>query len=172
MNCLEEYIRDHKSLFDEEPAAGHFERLQKKGTRTATSSRQLNIALRWGISVAASIVLLLSAGLIWQNSTTQNGLMVCENAADMKICYLNKMNVVAGQIEALLMDFDQWDRQEVMNDVQDIIASADSGFENELPEELPDDLAKELLSNYYRQNLEGLEMIVNSIMNYELGITN
>ena len=30
MNRLEEYIRHNKSLFDEEPSAGHFERLQRK----------------------------------------------------------------------------------------------------------------------------------------------
>ena len=166
MNRLEEYIRNHKNLFDEEPATGHFERLQQKMT---SSQQAQNLTakrmLRWTISIAASIAILLSAGLIWHNSVKPNGTLVCENAPDMKICYLNKMNVVASQIENLIMDFDQWDRQEIMTDVQNIIASADGDFESELPEELSDHVAKAILADFYRQNLEGLEMIVNSIIN-------
>ena len=172
MNRLEEYIRDHKSLFEEEPATGHFERLQEKMTcelrQTVMPSQRLSAAFRWGISIAASIAILFAAGIVWQNATKQNGTMVCENAIDMKVCYLDKMYVVVSQIEELIRDYDYWDQQEVMNDVLNIIASADSDFESELPEELPDDVAKAILADYYRQNLEGLEMIVNSIMNYEL----
>jgi len=159
MNRLEEYIRDHKSLFDEEPAAGHFERLQQKMTR----QRGKMIALRWSISIAASIAILLTAGMIWQYVAKQNRMLICENAADMKVCYLHRMNVVAGQIEELIQDFDPWDQQQVMNDVQDIIATTDSGFESEIPGELPDDVAKAILSEYYRQNLKSLEMIEQTI---------
>ena len=169
MNRLEEYIRNHKSLFEEEPAAGHFERLQQKKSAVGTKLHlvQKSNFLRRGISIAASIAIILSANLIWQNSVKQNGTLVCENATDLKICYLDKMNIVAGQIEALIRDFDQWDRQEIMNDVQNIIASADSDFESELPEELPDNVAKAILSDYYRQNLEGLEMIERRVKNEE-----
>ena len=160
MNRLEEYIRDHKNLFDEEPATGHFERLQQKMTRKPAKT----IALRWSISIAASIAILLSAGIMWQNSSKQNGTMICENAIDLRICYLDKMNVVANQIEMLIRDFDFWEQQEVMNDVQNIIISVDNDFESELPEELPDHIAKEILADYYRQNLEGLEMIAQLVV--------
>ena len=158
MNRLEEFISNNKSLFDEEPATGHFERLQKKIDRKSGRI----IALRWGLSIAASIAVLLT---VWQYVEKQNGMEVCENATDLKFCYLDRIDVVANQIETLISDFDQWDRLEIMNDVQNIIDAVNSDFESELPEELPDDLAKAILADYYRKNLEGLEMIVKAIRN-------
>ena len=173
MNRLEEFISNHKSLFDEEPAAGHFERLQQKmNSRDVACRVSINApkdaahqittvrALWWAISIAASIAILLT---IWQYAENQNGNLMCEKATDLKICYLDRMEAVAGQIEALISDFDQWDRQEVMNDVKNIIDAVHSGFESELPEELSEDMAKAFLADYYRHNLEGLEMIVKAI---------
>jgi len=153
MNRLEEFISNHKNLFDVEPPTGHFERLQEK--MNPKSGRI--IALRWGLSIAASIAVVLS---VWQYTAKQNGMMICENATDMKICYLDRMNEVASQIELLIRDFDQWDRQDVMNDVQNIIDTVKDDFESEIPEEVPDDVAKAILADYYRQNLESLEMIL------------
>jgi len=158
MNSLEQYISEYKSLFEEEPATGHFERFQEKMNRKSAKI----ITLRWGISIAASIAIVLS---VWQYIEKQNEMMVCENAADMKTCYLDRMDVVASQIETLIRDFDQWDKQDVMNDVQNIIDAVNGDFESEIPEELPGDMAKAILSDYYRQNLEGLEMIMKSITN-------
>ena len=161
MDNLEKYICDHKSLFDEEPTAGHFERFQKK-----INHNKLKItSLRWSISIAATIAISFSAGIVWQKSVKQNELTSCENASDMKICYLEKMNIVAVQIEEIIKDFDQWNRQDVLNDVQNIIDSVNDDFESEIPEELPDDVIKAILSDYYQKNLEGLEMIVESISN-------
>ncbi|MDR1171655.1 MAG: hypothetical protein LBL24_04290 [Bacteroidales bacterium] len=156
MNRLEQYIRDNKSRFDEEPAAGHFERWQQKTDRKPGRI----VALRWSVSIAASIAILLSAGIIRQYAGKQAHMMaMCENAHDMKVCYLNRMNVVADRIEELTRDLDQWDQQQVMTDVHNIIDAAGSGFENEIPEELPDEKTRSILSDYYRQNLESLEMI-------------
>ena len=161
MNSLEKYISDNKSLFDEEPAAGHFERLQQK----ITHRQGKIIALRWSASIAASIAILLSVGIILMNTGKQNEILLCENVSDMKICYLDRMYEVAGQIEELVMDFDPWIQQEVLSDVQSVIDEVKDDFESEIPEELPTDKAKEILSDYYRQNLESLEMIVESIKN-------
>ena len=161
MNSLEQYISENKSLFDEEPEAGHFERLQQKMNRRNGKV----IALRWSMSIAASIAILLTAGVLWHNSGQPGGILLCENVSDMKICYLDRMYEVAGQIEKLVVDFDQWDRQELLNDVQNIIDAVSDDFESEIPEELPDDRAKAILSDYYRQNLESLEIIVQTITN-------
>ena len=161
MSYLEQYIRDHKNLLDEEPATGHFERLQQKMTRRHGKI----IALRLSISIAASIFLLFSAGIVWKNSGKQDRIILCENVSDIKICYLDRMYEVAGRIEELVVDFDQWDRQELLNDVQNIIDAVSDDFESEIPEELPDDRAKAILSDYYRQNLESLEIIVQTITN-------
>jgi len=160
MDRLEEYIRNHKNLFDEEPEAGHFERLQQKMNRKPAKT----IALRWSVSVAASIAILFSAGLIWQYVAKQNELN-CENVADMKICYLDKMNIIVNQIEGLIKDFDPWDQLEVMNEVQNIIDAVNYDIDIDLPEELPEEWAREILADYYRHNLEGLEMIVELVTN-------
>jgi hypothetical protein len=155
MNELEKYIGDRKSQFDEEPSAGHFERMQQKIDR---KSKRI-IILRRSISIAASIAIILSMSFVlWQHKENQNDKQViCENGIDMKSCYLNKMNVVAGRIEILSRNLDSWDRQQVMSDVQNIIDIAGSDFESEIPKELPEHETKLILSDYYRQNLEGLK---------------
>jgi len=160
MNGLEEYIRNHKSLFDEEPETEHFERLQQKMNRKSGRI----IALRRMISIAASVAILLSTGMVWHYFAKQTNILVCENVSDMKVCYLDRMNDVASRIETLISDFDPWDRQDIMNDVQNIVETAGE-FENEIPEELPNDVTKSILSDFYRHNLESLEMIAQSIKN-------
>ena len=120
--------------------------------------------LRWSVSIAASVTLLILAGIMWQYTGKQESMMtICDNSGDIKSCYLDKMNAVANRIEKLAMNLDQWNRQQVMTDVQNIIDAAGSDFESEIPEELPDNKAKLILSDYYRKNLEGLEMIAQRI---------
>jgi len=160
MNRLEQYIRENKSRFDQEPATDHFERLQQKISRKSGKI----VPLRWIVSVAASIAILLAAGMLWNISEKRNSIVLCENVSDMKVCYLDKMYRVADRVERLIMDFDQWDRQEVLMAVQNIIDAVNDDFESEIPEELPDNRAKAILSDHYRKYLESLEMIAVSIM--------
>jgi len=158
MNSLEKYIKDNKGQFDEEPAKGHFERLQQKMTRRSSEKRIA--AIRWGMSIAASIAILFIAGAIFlRTDTTQEQFVVCETSSDMKICYMEKITVLASRIEELVVDFDYWDRQEVMGDVLYIIETVSGDFDSEIAEEVPEAMAKEILSEFYRQNLEGMEMI-------------
>ena len=160
MNSIEKYISDRKNQFEEEPPEGHFERMQQKMNRKSKRT----IVLRWCISFAASIAAIIIAGVFWLNTGKQyDSLTLCENAIDMKLCYLDKMNEVANQIEILTESFDSWDRQQVMIDVQNIIDDVDSGFESEIPEELSAKETKLILSDYYRQNLESLEMIAEEL---------
>ena len=160
MNKLEQYICDHKSLLEEEPATGHFERLQRKMNRKS----QRTIVLRRSISIAALVALLFAIGILFRHTGKQgNRIYICENAADMKACYLDRMNAVAVRIDTLSKNLDPWDRQQVMTDVKNIIDVAGSGFENEIPEELPKSRAKSILSDYYRQNLESLETIAEEL---------
>jgi len=162
MNHLEQYIRENKRLFDEEPATGHFERLQQKMNRKSGRIA----ALSWSISIAASVALVLITGIIWQQTKKQgDNIIICENAIDMKSCYINKMNAVAGQIGLLSKNLDSWDRQQVMTDVQNIISSVHSDFESEIPKELPEQKTRLILSGYYRQNLESLESIADRLKN-------
>ena len=160
MNSLEKYLRDNKSLFDQEPPAGHLERFEQKMKRKPTRI----IAMRQIIAIAASIAILLSvSALAWQHFKKLDETLICENAGDIKNCYLKKMNIVAGQIDALTQNFDQFSRQQLMNDVIDIINIANDDFENELPEELPEDVARTILTDHYNQILESLELIVNQL---------
>ena len=162
MDNLEKYISENRIRFDEEPVDGHFERLQQKIEQESSNKRIKSI--RWVLSIAASITILYIVGsIVFQKTEKINEF--CEVAIDMKICYLEKMYLLADQIEELIVDFDQWDRQLVMSDVNDIIETVNGDFESEIPEELSDEIAKILLSGYYRQNLESLEMIVESIKN-------
>jgi hypothetical protein len=159
---VEKYIIDNKNQFEEEPSTDHFERFQQK-----TARKQKLTVVQWSISIAASIAILLTTGILLQHTGNQSETMLlCENAVDIRVCYIEQMNVVAGKIEILTQDFDRWDRQEVINTVQDIINSSASGnFESELPRELPNDAMQAILADYYQRNLQGLERIIQSITN-------
>jgi hypothetical protein len=159
---LEKYIIDNKNRFEEEPSIGHFERFQQK-----TARKQKLTVVQWSISIAASIAILLTMGILLQHTDNQGETMLlCENAVDIRVCYIEQMNAVAGKIEILTQDFDRWDRQEVINIVQDIInSSANGNFESELPTELPGDATRAILADYYQRNLQGLERIIQSITN-------
>ena len=160
MNRLEQYIRNHKNRFDEEPASGHFERLQQKMNRRSGRIA----ALSRNVSIAASVTIILLAGMLWKNTGRQdNRMAICENSSDMKLCYLDRMNAVAVRIEALTENLDPWNRQQVMMDVQNIMDAAGSGFESEIPEELPEHEAKSILADYYRQYLESLERMAGEL---------
>ena len=157
MKNLETYINENRNAFDEEPDSGHFKRFQQKTAR----KRHLTI-VKWSVSIAASICLLVSAGImLYQYDSHGNMTISCKNAADIRACYLNKMMALAEKIDILTQDLDRWDRAEVMMAVQTIIdATANSFLENELPDELPEERARTILSDYYQQNLQGLEWIV------------
>ncbi len=161
MKSLDQYIRENKQLFEEEPEAGHFERLQQKMDR---GHRKI-VLLRWTSAVAASIVLLFSAGVLWQYTQKSDFTTIaCENTDDMKHCYLNKMNDMAGQIKELTKDLDQWDQEQVMDDVKSIIdATKDDSFEEEIPKELPEETTQSILSDYYQRNLESLHTIAKTL---------
>ena len=74
MNSLEKFVRDNRILFDEDPPAGHFERFQQKMTQKKTKT----ITLPLGLSIAASIAILFTAGILWLNSAKQDETLVCE----------------------------------------------------------------------------------------------
>ena len=166
MKKIDQYIKKHQQAFDEEPAAGHFERFQQK--MNAQKSKSISFH-RWTVIAAASLLLLLSLGVaLQQRFTRQAGLItLCENSADMKQCYMAKMNDAAFQIEALTKKFDlnEWEREFVMDEVQEILQSI-SNFEEELPEELPEELTNSILSDYYQRNLESLNTIVQNLLSY------
>ena len=159
MNSLEKFVRDNSSLFEEEPPIGHFERMGQKIKRKPAKMA----TLRWGLSIAASIAILLSVGIVWKYAAKPNETTICENTDDIKFCYLNKMNIVAVQIEALVQGFDQWSREELMNDVLEIINIANGDFESELPDDLPDEIIREILLDYYSHILESLESMANHL---------
>ena len=164
MKNLETYINENRHSFDEEPNTGHFKRFQQKTAR----KRNLTI-VKWSVSIAASICLLISVGvMLYQYDSHGNNLaMSCENAVDMRACYLNKMMALAEKIDILTQDFDRWDRMEVMLAVQTIIdATANSFLESELPNELPEERARTILSDYYQRNLQGLELIAQIVQTH------
>ncbi len=160
MKNLEQYIRDNKHLFDEEPETGHFERLQQKMNRADRSI----IMLRRTVAIAASVMLLVSIGILYPYITKSDGMaMTCESSDNMKLCYLDKMNDAADRIKVLTEGFDRWDRQQVLEDVESIIEATNDGLETELPDELPDEAVKSILSDYYQRNLESMQMIVQNL---------
>jgi hypothetical protein len=166
MRNLETYITENRNSFDEEPNSGHFKRFQQKTNR----KRNLKI-VKWSISIAASICILVSAGImLYQYDSHGNNniaMSSCENAIDIRACYLNKMMALAEKIETLTQDFDRWDRAEVMMAVQTIIdATANSFLASDLPNELPEERTRTILSDYYQRNLQGLELIAQVVQTH------
>ncbi|GHT23579.1 hypothetical protein FACS189430_07060 [Bacteroidia bacterium] len=157
MNHLEEYIKQNKALFEEEPEGGHFERLWEKQRRR----RHTRVMMRWSIAVAASVALLFAVGVHRQQDVpTPPEVVLCENTDDMKMCYIDKMNTVANEIRLLTGNLEPWDREIVLNDVQNIIEATHNSLADELPEELAPEILHTILSDYYRKNLESMQNIV------------
>jgi hypothetical protein len=162
MNRLEQFISDNRPAFDEQPPNGHKERLQQK----INLQHRKTIAFWWTAGIAASVAILITAGLFWTMPDTTNTELLCENSANMQYCYLEKMDAVASQIEVLVKDYDPWDRREVMDNVQEIIeATQGKELENELPPELSAAEHKAILADYYQHNLSSMEGIVYSLLN-------
>ncbi len=145
MDKLKTYIKDYREVFDNEtPRPGHFERFEAKLGRKERSK-----VYYWQWAAAAVVVLSLSAGLwLWQQPAVPPGggqvTVVCENAADLKACYLGQMYETAGIIEELSEKLDPYTRGDVQTEVAGIIG-ANQFFEQELPEELPEKETREIL---------------------------
>jgi hypothetical protein len=155
---LERFIKDNFPAFDEEPASGHYERLQAKQGKVR---RRAKIFFISQMAAAACVVAVFTVTFFLNGhapDTPQETVVLCENAADMKSCYLSKMNDVAEQIRKIAATLDNIDPQEVMIEVDNLLATGDD-IEQELPEELSDDAAKAVLVNYYQQYLESLQTI-------------
>ncbi|MCL2597206.1 MAG: hypothetical protein FWD66_06035 [Paludibacter sp.] len=162
MNRIEQYIHENKILFEQEPPSGHWERMQQKMNQ---KPHRRNF-LRWSMSIAASAAIICAAGFVFQYiKKTNNSTTVCENASDMKSCYLSKMNLIAGKIATLTKDMNPEDQQQVLMAVKSIIDMAQSGIESEIPKELPNTETRSIVSDYYRQNLESLESIEQRLKN-------
>jgi hypothetical protein len=160
MNHLEEYIKQNKALFEEEPETGHYERLLEKQNRR----RHTRTMLRWSIAAAASIALVFAIGVNRQpDAPIPPEVVLCENTDDMKMCYLDKMNTVADQIRLLTDHLDTWDKKIVLDDMQNIIEATHNGLADELPEELLPEIRHSILSDYYRKNLESMHTIVEAL---------
>lgn len=173
---LERFIKNNLPAFDEEPASGHYERqaaarerakrfvVLKRYARQKAQREKGSPYLRKAafFAIAASVTAVMLSIFFTLHDRTpavrQETVVLCENAADMKSCYFGKMNDVATQIREMAEILDNIDPQEVMIEVDNLLATGDD-IELEIPEELPDDAAKTVLLNYYKQHLESLQSI-------------
>ncbi len=162
MDPLKTYIDKHRAAFDEEaPRAGHFERLRQR--QQVPAKRRRAFRLQW--AAAASVLLFLSAGLWWLSRpepVTGPVTVLCEDSGNMKACYLRQMEATAEAIDKLSEKLEPFVRDEVQTEVSDILDN-NRAFDRDLPEELSDKEAKEILSDYYRYNLEVLQRIARQI---------
>jgi hypothetical protein len=155
-NNLERFIKNNFPAFDEEPASGHYERWQAKRAKARRRTKLLVVSQLAAAACLAAVVTVLVNDRT--PATPQGTIVLCENAADMKSCYLSKMNDVAEQIREVAETLDGIDPQEVMIEVDNLLATG-GDIELEIPDELPDDAAKAMRVNYYQQHLESLQSI-------------
>lgn len=162
MDRLKTYIDHHREAFDDEmPRAGHVERFEKKLERSTPH----RVAFRLVWAAAAAIVIFLSAGLwLWQPFGSSSGpvTVICENTDDMKSCYLSQMYETAEVIDRLSAQLDTFTRGDMQMEVADIIQTS-RRFDRELPESLPEQETKEILSDYYKHNLAALQQIAQAL---------
>jgi hypothetical protein len=167
---LKTYIDKHRAELDaEEPAAGHFERLEAQLAAAQKPATNRQIFRYWPrYAVAASALLLLSLGIGWllfpSRPDNPHGLTitVCDDPATMKFCYLDKMQDMANYIDQLTENADPFVRESLQIEVANIIEDTQS-FEKELPAELPAERAQAILSDYYQYHLETLQDIAQNL---------
>ena len=181
---LERFIKNNLSAFDEEPASGHHERqalarerakrfvvlrrYARRQARREKSSPYLRKAALF--AVAASVAVVMLNIFILHNrpsAASPDTVVLCENAADMKSCYLGKMNDVAAQIREIAATLDNIDPQEVMIEVDNLLATCDD-IELDLPGELSDEAATAVLTDYYQHHLESLQSIIRQLFDAKI----
>ncbi|MDR3351046.1 MAG: hypothetical protein LBN98_05335 [Prevotellaceae bacterium] len=155
---LEKFIKNHLPAFGEEPAGGHYERLQAKWSKARRHAKIMAVSRMAAAACVAAAITVTVFLYTPPPAAPQETAALCEKAADMKSCYFGKMHDVAEQIREIAATLDNIDRQEVMMEV-DFLLAAGNDMELELPDELPDDAVAAVLSGYYQRHLESLQTI-------------
>jgi len=168
MDKLKTYINSHRAAFDEEePAQGHFERLEAKLAAAQKPPISRRIVKYWPLyAAAASVVILISLGI---NQFLSKGLtdapieVLCNDPSTMKLCYLKRMQDTAMLIDQLSANAAPFMRQNLQMEVADIIKD-NQRFDTELPAELSPERAQAILAGYYEHHLETLQDIVQILL--------
>jgi hypothetical protein len=165
MDPLKQYIEGNRHLFDdEEPAPGHFERFEQKMNARPVKRASMS---PWHLAAAAaSIAAIFTVSIMLMYLSSNDPITVCTKSGDMKYCFQTKMNEVVMEIYALSNDLNPFVKNDVQFEVQSII-DANSSFDQELPEGLSKKQARIILSEYYAQNLEILQGIVQTLKKLE-----
>lgn len=163
MKHLEQYIKDHRPAFEEEPAAGHYARFRAKAGAHRTG-RRWYLALQ--IAAAACVAGFLSLGILLHRGAPDNQSALCDQAEDMRSCYLEKIDGAAAEIDRLTQHFEYHDRLTVSIEVNNILQSARE-VDDLLPDTLPEEESREILSGYYQNTMESLQTIIQIITENE-----
>ncbi|MDR1739258.1 MAG: hypothetical protein LBR45_00665 [Bacteroidales bacterium] len=162
MDTLKEYIKAHRDVLEqEEPAMRHYERFKKKQHRK-------QVVGWWSIAAAVAGIFAIAAitSVYLQQNLRQpfDSTINCENAADMKACYIGRMQEVAANIDSLSKNLDLITRSDLHTEVFYIIEENET-FDEELPKELPAEQTKKILAAYYSDNLNSLLEIEQRLSN-------
>jgi hypothetical protein len=167
---LKKYLEENRSVFDDkEPQNEHFERFEVRLNSLAAAKkykRKLKIRRVATFSAAASILLIVAAGVWLLTPSPRNGAMQHTNEfAEAETFYRVQMNE---QIAAILCKIDNADaetRNQLKKDLQNLAAA-----NNELVEEIRSNKDEELaiyyLVKHYSLNLEILQLIDEKLSEY------
>jgi hypothetical protein len=162
MSELKEYFDRNRIVFDnEEPSEGHFERFENRLNRCDVEKRRrqaLKIKLRYTISAAVSILLVLAAGIWILISSQQDIAPSISEFEETEAFYSELMN---GQIDEILCRLDKADyttRTLLENDLRNLTLDTNS-FVEEIRGHQNEELAIYYLVEHYSANLQTLQLI-------------
>jgi len=173
MESLKKFIKENRSAFDDkEPAEGHLERFEERLnllTHEKQNKRTLRIRLITGFSVAASILLIIMAG-VWFHSLPKiekTDLTERSDKTEFSVTnqfYAEQMNKKIAQIQCKLAAVSPDIRNQLEKDLHQIVMD-NNQFVQKMQNENNENLAVYYLVKHYKIKLQVLNFISDKLGN-------
>jgi hypothetical protein len=171
MSELKKYFEENRNIFDDkEPLDGHFERFEKRlDSLNAAKKRKRTFKIRFitTLSVAASILLVIAAGL-WLNTTKPDNNVEVGEFSQAEAFYKEQMEEQITEILCKLDKADEETRSQLEKDLQNIVDD-NKKFIDEIKTNKSVELAIYYLVEHYNANLQTLQFINDKLGEYFKG---
>jgi len=157
MDKLKSFIQENRELFDSDPLPeGHELRyMQKLENRR---SRKHNYLIY--ISVAALLLLVVTIGVRFLKEDPVSSLFYVDPCGgESYTCYYDQMQKLSEQIEYNTRELPDYQRQEILMNMESIMPRSADEFSQMLPEDISSREAERLNKEYYQQLYEGMKQL-------------
>ncbi|HOO42487.1 MAG TPA: hypothetical protein P5167_00370 [Bacteroidales bacterium] len=157
MDKLKSFIQENRELFDSDPLPeGHELRFMQK--LESRRSRKHNYLIY--ISVAALLLLVVTIGVRFLKEDPVSSLFYVDPCgSESYTCYYDQMQKLSEQIEYNTRELPDYQRQEILMNMESIMPGSPDEFSEMLPKDISSSEAVRLNKEYYQQLYEGMKQL-------------